>query len=1124
MNATPSKEKRHRPLTRAFVIFASLVVLMASARDVSANCAGGGSTQTVTWATNATASGNALNSAISGSTAPCTLTVTSGTYIAPFGTFVITSGITVRSQSGAAGTILQSNGTGTRAVEISPSGSSCPSGATLEGFTLEAPNGGVYVAGQAAGCPASQVTNVTLRNLIVNSATTPTNGHGLLFVGVQNSVIDSCTIVRAYANGIFLAANSNNNIVMNSTIQQAQTQHAIAVQTSNDNTIVGNTIAGGPFFDGIILNSNVGLAGPGSSRNRIERNTIGGHSVDAVVLTDASLANYVGLNTAVSGSYTAPNSSLNPGGFAGVGVWVNNASNGAYVYGNDLSGSAENGIDVLRSKSTYLHGNYVHGNYQGGIWIANAPNDATIHPSAPVPQDTTAHANFVAFNRFNGQFFFQGTINSNAAYNYLSGAQGGTVNGQVTTAIRVQSATNTSVYENMISEVGSRVFIDDQGGAATTGAVFFRNKFLKGTNVPNPPQTDGRNGVTYALTPSTWDGGSFLGGNHWSDHAAANGNPDPSHPYTAFIGNSGGGPNIDRYPFSSETLEMSPIPNSVTVYEPALGSVLAAGTKKTIRWVGRGCALVDIYYGVGGSLTLIAQGYPNTGTFIWGVPAVTVGPNYFVRVVCANSNGGGLGLFADGPTVRVAWKKAASIANVNVFVKSGTGAETAFGPFAGTFGDIVLPGSVSNSSQVKIRIQNASSAQDQDSVDGTFMVRGAAGVITTVLSPQMQVGSIRPLEWVGPSNSYTVDLDLVGGVTASIVRNLPDFGNYTWFVPDTPAAGVTLRLTFKDANGNSLGSQVTSGTFGISRNAPNGSPLSGGPRRDFDADSKAEIFVYRPSNGSWLVRYSSLGYSTSTIGNFQWGVSGDQPIVADFDGDGRTDLTAYRPSNGTWYIRFSSFGYNVANYAEYQWGLSGDIPLAADWDGDGKTDLTVYRPSNGRWYIRYSSFAYNVANYAEYQWGLSGDIPMAGDFDGDRRTDLAVYRPSNGTWYIRYSSLAYNAAYYAQYQWGLNGDVPLIADFDGDGKTELSVYRPSEGGWFIRYSSLGYSTSSYGYFQWGISGDQPMTADFDGDARTELAVFRPSTGEWYIRYSSQAYSYAGYAVYQWGLSGDTPVK
>jgi hypothetical protein len=281
---------------------------------------------------------------------------------------------------------------------------------------------------------------------------------------------------------------------------------------------------------------------------------------------------------------------------------------------------------------------------------------------------------------------------------------------------------------------------------------------------------------------------------------------------------------------------------------------------------------------------------------------------------------------------------------------------------------------------------------------------------------------------------------------------------------------------------------------------------------DFDGDGRRDLAVFRPSNGTWYIRYSSLGYNGANT--YQWGLPGDIPISGDFDGDGKTDLTVFRPSNGTWYIRYSSLGYNGAN--TYQWGLPGDIPISGDFDGDGKTDLTVFRPSNGTWYILYSSLGYSAAN--SFQWGLPGDVPVSGDFDGDGKAELTVWRPSDGTWYIRYSSLGYSAA--NTYQWGLPGDIPAVGDFDGDGKSELTVWRPSDGTWYIRYSSLGYSAANS--FQWGLPGDVPVTGDFDGDGKSELTVWRPSDGTWYIRYSSLGYNAAN--TFQWGLPGDAPVK
>jgi hypothetical protein len=244
--------------------------------------------------------------------------------------------------------------------------------------------------------------------------------------------------------------------------------------------------------------------------------------------------------------------------------------------------------------------------------------------------------------------------------------------------------------------------------------------------------------------------------------------------------------------------------------------------------------------------------------------------------------------------------------------------------------------------------------------------------------------------------------------------------------------------------------------------------------------------------------------------------------TSDWDGDHRADLAVYRPSDGFWYTRPSSSGFTT--FTATQWGTSTDLPLQGDFDGDEKDDLAVYRPSTGEWYVRFSTSSFSMATMAIYQWGLPGDVPLVADFDGDGKADLVVYRPSSGGWYIRFSSLGYSTTQWAYYQWGMGNDIPLVADFDGDGRSDLAVYRPSDGGWYIRYSSVGYAWSQWGYFQWGLATDAPIAADFDGDGRTDLAVYRPADGGWYIRSSSLGYAWNQWAYYQWGLSSDIPLK
>ena len=74
--------------------------------------------------------------------------------------------------------------------------------------------------------------------------------------------------------------------------------------------------------------------------------------------------------------------------------------------------------------------------------------------------------------------------------------------------------------------------------------------------------------------------------------------------------------------------------------------------------------------------------------------------------------------------------------------------------------------------------------------------------------------------------------------------------------------------------------------------------------------------MFRPSTGTWYVRYSSTTFTTGASTAF--GASGDTPVAADYDGDGRSDLAVYRDSNNTWYV--------LGQYA-VGFGTSGDMPV-----------------------------------------------------------------------------------------------------------------------------------------------------------------------------------------------------
>lgn len=263
-------------------------------------------------------------------------------------------------------------------------------------------------------------------------------------------------------------------------------------------------------------------------------------------------------------------------------------------------------------------------------------------------------------------------------------------------------------------------------------------------------------------------------------------------------------------------------------------------------------------------------------------------------------------------------------------------------------------------------------------------------------------------------------------------------------------------------------------------------------RYDFDGDRKADLVVFRPSNGTWYMNLSA--------GNFyqqQFGQDGDKPVSADYDGDGKSDPAVYRA--GVWYrINSATATFEVMNF-----GVASDIATPADFNGDGRADVAVFRPSTGQWFWHLSQ----GAGFFIFNFGVSGDVPMAGDYDGDGRADIAVWRPSNGTWYSLNST-----AGFAVTQFGANGDIPVSGDFDGDARVDFAVWRPSNNTWYL----LG--RNSFSSRQFGAAGDIPSSADFDGDGLSDIAVFRPSNGTWYRINSKDK----NFIVIQYGQNGDAP--
>ncbi len=276
----------------------------------------------------------------------------------------------------------------------------------------------------------------------------------------------------------------------------------------------------------------------------------------------------------------------------------------------------------------------------------------------------------------------------------------------------------------------------------------------------------------------------------------------------------------------------------------------------------------------------------------------------------------------------------------------------------------------------------------------------------------------------------------------------------------------------------------------------------------FDYDRKADLGVFRPTEGNWYARSSESG---STAAN-NWGLWNDRLVPGDYDGDGLTDIAVWRPNSGIWYVLRS----RDAQMQTVNWGTQvfvpvgwiSDEPVPGDYDGDGNDDFAVWRASTGTWYVLLSKQGFNPEYAMTSKWGKLGDIPVPADYDGDHLTDEAIFRSTENRWYIRQSSdNAWRTTVLGQS--GFDRLVP--GDYTGDGRADYAIFR--RGLWIIEDVVTGARTS----YQFGLASDEPVPADYNGDGKTDPAVYR--NGVWFILDVATG----NFETINYGLAGDVPL-
>jgi hypothetical protein len=220
----------------------------------------------------------------------------------------------------------------------------------------------------------------------------------------------------------------------------------------------------------------------------------------------------------------------------------------------------------------------------------------------------------------------------------------------------------------------------------------------------------------------------------------------------------------------------------------------------------------------------------------------------------------------------------------------------------------------------------------------------------------------------------------------------------------------------------------------------------------------AMIGVFRPGNGNWYFDTTRTGVVNKT---FQFGTTGDIPVVGDWDGNGIIDSGVFRPASGTWFLDTSKTG--VVAYS-FRFGKSGDIPVVGDWDGNGISDAGVFRPDSGTWYFDTTKTGVVASSF---HFGKSGDTPVVGDWNGNGVSDAGVFRSDSGTWYQDTTKTGVVAS---SFHFGKSGDTPVVGDWDGNGVSDAGIFRSANGNWYEDTTNTGTVSAT---FHFGTSGDVP---------------------------------------------------
>jgi hypothetical protein len=343
---------------------------------------------------------------------------------------------------------------------------------------------------------------------------------------------------------------------------------------------------------------------------------------------------------------------------------------------------------------------------------------------------------------------------------------------------------------------------------------------------------------------------------------------------------------------------------------------------------------------------------------------------------------------------------------------------------------------------------------DQDTVTVYLVVEAAPDALRTF---SYQQGGALPATTAAHITGTTAGLPLVFGVTSPgnwlSVRtdSFQTAANLTMAVEasSSQATGASTGAVFVGSFDPANGPEVTIITCVLTVQPPPPVTRPPGPQ------NFQQLGLFRSQGGLGVFALDvdeNYNYESADR-SLYFGLAGDRPVAGDWLGSGVVSLGVFRcPPAGVcqFYIDLNNNGKwdGVAGGdAIWNFGISGDMPIVGDWTGDGITKLGIMRcPTLGvcTWYLDFGNkHTYDPATVRIINFGLTGDLPVVNNWNGTSNADqIGIFRcpPVPGPCYWHVDTLG-NGTDTAQYQYGVTGDQPIVGNWNGTGRKRIGIFR-----------------------------------------------------------------------------------